>query len=300
VERAAEEAGLNGGEGFIPNRFETTTVPGVGQVPILSPQLLYLATKEPFRLGSIASLIAGTFDPVDFILTDPLGRRLGYTASTGRLNDIPDAIYDGDGPFENFVILSPVPGSYTLNLVGLGQTASGFVGGMGAGGYINEPLAPGETRTITFAAPTVVYPTAYEVVRGEELAGSLASLRTPDGDSLDLFNDAFTLDGLVEATCAVTGSPSTLRVEAALASARPGTAQALKAFKYSAGSWTSLDARTSAASFVPISSTIPNPADHIGSGGAVKLRASWEPINDEDPAQDGWLYSIDYINWLTS
>ena len=29
----------------------------------------------------------------------------------------------------------------------------------------------------------------------------------------------------------------------------------------------------------------------------VRARISWNPINDEDPSQDGWLHYLDYFAW---
>lgn len=31
--------------------------------------------------------------------------------------------------------------------------------------------------------------------------------------------------------------------------------------------------------------------------GQVKVRFHWQPINDEDPSQDGWLHRLDYVRW---
>ena len=54
------------------------------------------------RLGQ-----AGLLDqPLDFVLTDPLGRRLGYTEELGELNEIPNAFFSGDGDVEQFMIIN--------------------------------------------------------------------------------------------------------------------------------------------------------------------------------------------------
>ncbi len=69
-------------------------------VPFLSPQLLYWSVSASNSINSATSWLGGLFDPVDFILTDRLGRRLGYTPELGLLNEIPGAFYTGDGPTE--------------------------------------------------------------------------------------------------------------------------------------------------------------------------------------------------------
>jgi hypothetical protein len=71
VERAAEEAGINGGQGFVPNSREVIHIPVIGEVPLLSPQLLYWFSSGGFGLLN-GRFMAGVLDPVDFVITDPL------------------------------------------------------------------------------------------------------------------------------------------------------------------------------------------------------------------------------------
>ncbi len=124
IERAAEEVGINGGEGFIPNWIETPKSAGI--LPLmgfsqLTPWLLYDAASRQQEYFSAEDALIGTIDSADFILTDPLGRRLGHTAVLGQLNEIPGAFYSGDGDLEQFSILDPLLGQYKLELFGLGE-----------------------------------------------------------------------------------------------------------------------------------------------------------------------------------
>src|SRR5262249_33971141 len=138
LESAAEQAGLNGGQGFIPNSLESVPDGHGGQFPLLSPELLYWAASNPdlfFTVGADANVISrlknwlqGFFDPADFILTDPLGRRLGHTQDLGDLNEIPGAFYSGTGAVQQFLIPDPLPGAYTLQVFGLGEDAFAVVG----------------------------------------------------------------------------------------------------------------------------------------------------------------------------
>jgi hypothetical protein len=146
MERAAEEAGLNGGQGFIPNVLESISLPPpLYSIPLLSPVTLYWAASNPFPFfAAVNRWIAGAFDPVDFVVTDPLGRRLGYTSAAGTLNEIPDAFYSGDGQMEQFVILAPLEGTYQVQLIGLGQDAEAAIGGSVEGQFFSGFLAIGE------------------------------------------------------------------------------------------------------------------------------------------------------------
>lgn len=133
VEHAAEKAGINYGAGFIPNSLEAIRV-GDQIYPLLSPQLLYiimsarsLIAKGGNILNKAMNTIKGWFDLVDYLLRDPLGRRLGIIAGV-EFNEIPLAFKSGDGGLEFFVIFNRVPGPYTLTLHGVkGKTGLGVV-----------------------------------------------------------------------------------------------------------------------------------------------------------------------------
>ncbi len=150
VEWAAEQAGINNGQGFIRDDFESFSVPGIGEVPALSPQLMYYSMKNQQTINNINQWLQGLFDPVDFLLVDPLGRRLGFTAELGDVNEIPNALFTGDGAVEMFFIPSPIPGTYTVTLKGLGtgalagitdsESAIGFQGFLSEGEEVEREL----------------------------------------------------------------------------------------------------------------------------------------------------------------
>ncbi len=163
LEWAAEEAGYNGGEGFIPDSDEFLNLPaflGGQQVPILSPQVMHWYLTEGIGLKS--NVMRGLVDPADFILTDPIGRRLGYTAETGLLNEIPGGYYTGDGDFEQFLVTDPMPGVYTLDLFGLDADEMwAAFGDRVSGNLFNGQLGLGGRATITYVVvpePTLGLP----------------------------------------------------------------------------------------------------------------------------------------------
>ena len=133
VEWSAEQAGVNDGQGYIPNDLEFITVPtGLNfdfpsfeletiDLPTLSPELLYWSMTGQDLVSNIRQWVQGFFDPVDMVVTDPLGRRLGYSALTGELSEIPFAFYSGDGGVEQFLVPNPIPGNYLIRLEGQGE-----------------------------------------------------------------------------------------------------------------------------------------------------------------------------------
>ncbi|MEO9964186.1 MAG: T9SS type A sorting domain-containing protein [Reichenbachiella sp.] len=152
VEWAAEQAGHNGGEGFILNSLESVTVPDPNnpfsatiEVPILSPQLLNYAVKSQQILENTEQWVQGFFDPVDFMITDPLGRRLGYTSETGVINEIPNSFYSGDGNVELVLIPKPVPGAYTYELIGVDDDVLAVLSSADTLSIIDTFLSPEDT-----------------------------------------------------------------------------------------------------------------------------------------------------------
>lgn len=147
IEWAAEQAGHKNGQGFIRNSFES--IPIV-DFPLLSPQLLNWSMKGSTTWDDINQWYQGIFDPVDFMITDPFGRKLGYTESLGERNEIPNAFYSGNGNVEQFLIPNPIAGTYQVEFIGLGAQVYGAMASSQHTDGINTDLAPGENLTTTF------------------------------------------------------------------------------------------------------------------------------------------------------
>lgn len=150
VEWSAEHSGHNGGEGFIRNEFES-----IGTIPLLSPQLLNYALKYSNVVNSVQQWYQGLFDPVDFMITDPLGRKLGYVSGLGEKNEIPGAFYTGDGKVEQFFIPNPVGGNYLIEYYGLDQQVIGAMSTSLHSEEINGYFARNKTKTSTFVVELV-------------------------------------------------------------------------------------------------------------------------------------------------
>ncbi|MFB3061392.1 MAG: dockerin type I repeat-containing protein [Candidatus Binatia bacterium] len=193
VEFAAEQAGHNSGQGFVRNVFESFPYldvsvfpPELRTLPLLSPQLLNYSMKGAANINSILQWFQGLLDPVDFIITDPLGRRLGHSFQLGEINEIPKAFFSGDGELEQFLIPNPVAGTYTIELIGLGDQVAGAVASSLQEKGINEFLADGETDTFTFEIALVVGGP------GDVNRDGLIDLQ--DVDELNMHLDTFTND----------------------------------------------------------------------------------------------------------
>jgi len=98
--------------------------------------------------ASLSSVLSVISDPVELVLEDGLGRRLGYTAATGKLEEIPGSKWFGGAEGTGW-LLGPVVPPLKVTLTGLGEdyyvhvaVSSPFLNGgwSGAG-----TLAAGET-----------------------------------------------------------------------------------------------------------------------------------------------------------
>ena len=154
VEFAAEQAGHNNGQGFVPNGNEAFTIAGFSIIPLLSPQLLNESMKNA-ALANAPQWFQGLFDPVDYMITDPFGRRLGFTQEDGKLEEIPFSFASDDGEAEQFLIANPVPGTYEIKLVGLNDDVFGGVASrnntLGVDRFMNE----GEVEILSFEVEPV-------------------------------------------------------------------------------------------------------------------------------------------------
>lgn len=146
IERAAEQAGIFNGQGFIFNHLELIHVNGSQpasqvpweclsvfpttiecrsdyelrnplQIPTLSSGFLHYLLNHYFSNNS--DTLQGLFQNVEFLLTDPLGRRLGYTEEFGLFEEIPNAFYDRGEGKQHFFIPERLEGQYVIDFFGL-------------------------------------------------------------------------------------------------------------------------------------------------------------------------------------
>lgn len=146
---------------------------------------------------------------------------------------------------------------------------------------------------------------AYQVAEGEPAWGDLTSLAKSDDNRLGLFNDSESLGAmvLVQGQSPVPSNfASTLCLVVETSAARAGLAENISMFNYQTGTWGFHLGGVGATDDDPqiLRTQDQHARDHIGPNGQVQARISWAPINDEAPAQDGWLLSVDQASWFVS
>lgn len=116
------------------------------------PFTTVISTNLAVPLNLTNGLMVLGVDPVDALLVDDQGRRLGYTQATGPLSEIPNSTYFGGA--DGFGILSgsePIPNHLMLTGTGSNYTVyvDGYVNGDPKGMTDSGKLAVGQTKDIT-------------------------------------------------------------------------------------------------------------------------------------------------------
>ncbi len=172
-----------------------------------------------------------------------------------------------------------------------------FGGAQVSGGAGNNGAQWGQPGTIFAGNP--VLPTGYTVTEGEEFLGDLASLFQVDGDMLSMFNDPSSLGATIEVSgISPVASPQLMGLSLTTTVDRPGLAQTSEVFKYSTQVWEIFSGNVALPAGLKVGTCFSTTANnYVGSGLELKMRVRWIPINDEDPTQDGWLHSVDQVQW---
>ncbi|HMS53923.1 MAG TPA: hypothetical protein PKA27_00855 [Fimbriimonadaceae bacterium] len=142
-------------------------------------------------------------------------------------------------------------------------------------------------------------PFAIITTEGEEFAGDANSvLGLYDDDAYASFNSPSTLQCSIIMGGVLTTIPTQLTFSAITRATRPGLAVGVAFWDYTAGVYRFAEGQVAATSFTNVVADAPqNVARFRDGAGTTAVRMSWLPINDEDPAQDGWLHEIDFAGW---
>lgn len=180
---------------------------------------------------------------------------------------------------------------------------------MTAGNYMIEFLSStdfwsGTSYATSTLDATAIYRLAqassYTVLSGQEVMGGLESLYRSDDDRLGVFPDEVTLAAEVELTATSPNlTPGELVFKFEGSAERQGLSQTIRLYNYSLGRFDVVSGLVSATEDASVEVNLGSGSSaYVGPAGALKARVRWQPINDEDPSQDGWLHAIDVANWI--
>lgn len=167
--------------------------------------------------------------------------------------------------------------------------------------HITARLGPStKVSTMTVLPPTNVIPVNNIVVtEGDLFEGIAPHLRCLDDVVVSILNDSSTLQGSLDMIgTGAPASPSFLGFYWASSVGRPGLSEELTILDRVTGNYTPLAGRLAPLVTTPNKRiNIPAPGRYVGLGGALRARLTWKPVNDEDPASDGWFQSVDFAAW---
>ena len=184
----------------------------------------------------------------------------------------------------------------------------GYIDGLDSGATVLElpdgytfssPSMNIEDNTWQGPGPVTSFPTSVSVAAGEHFTGDLASLSNSDDNSYQVFNDPISLGAQVILNSTTTVlNPSDFKILYEGSVSRLGLAQSLSLMNFRTSTWTFVDGQVAPTTDQPIEVEVSSSlSDFVGYGGELALRINWEPINDEDPSQDGWVHSSDLAKW---
>ena len=144
----------------------------------------------------------------------------------------------------------------------------------------------------------VCKPTEASVTSGEAFGGSVGDVSTSNNVYYSFFNDGSTLVGTAEfSSPAPITTPTSMQVVCEYNVARGGLALSLDEYDYSISDWVNLTGVEATTTDSVVDITVTSNVGNFASGGPLRARTMFSPVNDEDPSQDGWLHSVDQLCW---
>lgn len=157
------------------------------------------------------------------------------------------------------------------------------------------------SRQVTLSVGDWLNPDWLQVTQGELFDGDISSVLTSDNVRLQVFNSPTTLACEVWfRTDAGVDNGDILWVYVESRVARPGLSEEVYVWNWDTTTWVVAGGRvapTSDSAWYPLTNS-PNAAVYTSNAGRIYHRMIWQPINDEDPAQDGWLHSVDHTRYF--
>lgn len=164
--------------------------------------------------------------------------------------------------------------------------------------YLLVVNASASDRLDVYAVGKYAATTSFTVTEGEQFDGDLSSLSASDDNSLSVFNDATSLGAKIEFTgTSPTANPNCVEFTIEQRVDRPGLAFNTWLYNYQTASFVILGGGTATLTDITSSGSKEGSA-YVGSGNQVRARVTWNPINDEDPSQDGWLHRVDLAQFF--
>lgn len=178
--------------------------------------------------------------------------------------------------------------------------------GIGGGDHLGEPrlidfslIAGDQFFTVTQGSITGM--DSVSVIEGDDLGeGDLNLISASDNTYYSVLSDGGTLRAIMEFSGVLAGPPTTslgLKLESRVA--RLGLAYSVRFKNVNTNAFVFIGGGTSTGIDTTVTVTTNTPASYVTGGNRATARVTWQPINDEDPAIDGWEHAVDLAQWVS-
>lgn len=167
-------------------------------------------------------------------------------------------------------------------------------------GVMNEVATATALFTINIAVrSTESEVLSYSVIKGFEVTGGLSALKASDDVSVVVYPDNEFAAGIQFFGDGIFNAVSQLRMQVEAGVGRPGLSQSIQMLNFQTNAWDELDGRLAPTDDLLIEIVLTGSANaHLGNAGEMFGRIQWSPVNDEDPALDGWEHRLDLAKWI--
>ena len=167
--------------------------------------------------------------------------------------------------------------------------------GMGSIGLYKPGTLP--CLTVVGRMPgSTFFPTSYTIVDGDLISGDQCDLFYDEGDHMVIGNGE-SQRAVVEFKSTAPATTPVMKFQLDSRVTRSGLSLVIDMYNYAEGKWISVYGGVATPADNLTTSQVATPAAFIKADKEVKARVSFGPINDEDPAQDGWTHEIDMARW---
>lgn len=161
------------------------------------------------------------------------------------------------------------------------------------------------TFTVTKGSAQAINPGSVVTTIGFEFSGGLTDILTSNNAYYQAFNDDVSLMCQVEVQTNSAPDMGTLgQVDFLFETSvgRPGLSQSVSLYNQNTGLYEDLSSGVAPVSDVAATISVTTNANRFVNNANQNARArfTWAPINDEDPASDGWVHSVDRATWSIS
>ena len=150
----------------------------------------------------------------------------------------------------------------------------------------------------TAISPYNIFPESATTIQGIDLNSPLQNLMVSDDQKMLWLSDSVTQVCEVEVTStAMEFYMRECRFGVEVGSGRPGLSVEVQLYNFTSATWSVWGFAAPPTDTELQARVFQSASNFIGPNRQVRSRVRWQPINDDDPSQDGWYLSIDWCRW---